>query len=76
LTYTDEMACRDEFSREILGQADRLGVEIAFPTQTVHVAGLEAAGHGVPPPPKLLGRERSEARRLAPSHVTDPASEP
>ncbi len=75
-TYTDELVCRDDFSREILAQADRLGVEIAFPTQTIHVAGLEAAGHAVPPPPKLLGRERPDARRLALSHVTDPASEP
>jgi MscS family membrane protein len=64
-TYTEEMSCRDEFSREILRQAERLGVEIAFPTHTVHLAGSGAAGHEVPPPPKLLGRGRVEGQRPA-----------
>jgi MscS family membrane protein len=75
MTYTDEMVCRDEVSREILAQAERLGVEIAFPTQTIHVAGLEAGAHDVPPPPKLLGRDRLEARRPGDTHprMPDPA---
>jgi MscS family membrane protein len=76
LTYTDEMVCRDEFSREILRQAERLGVEIAFPTQTIHVAGLGAEGHDVPPPPKLLGRERFDAQRPGTLHFTNPNPTP
>ena len=63
-TYTDELSCRDEFSREILRQAERLGVAIAFPTHTVHLAGSGAAGHEVPPPPKLLGRQRGVAQDI------------
>ena len=43
-TYTEEMVCRDEFSREILRQAERLGVELAFPTQTIHLAGIGRGG--------------------------------
>ena len=73
-TYTDEMVCRDEFSREILVQADRLGVEIAFPTQTIHVAGLGAEGHDVPPPPKLLGANASRPRGRGP--CTSPTPRP
>ena len=71
LTYTDEMVCRDEFSREILGQAERLGVEIAFPTQTIHVAGSGSGGHAVPPPPKLVGRERPESQWPGKPHLAD-----
>ena len=55
-TYTEEMACRDEFSREILAQAERLGVELAFPTQTIHLAPADAESRPVPPEPKHLGR--------------------
>ena len=60
-TFTDEMACRDEFSREVLTQAARLGVELAFPTQTIHLAPTEAESRPVPPEPKHLGRARSES---------------
>lgn len=70
-TYTAELSCRDEFSREILRQAGRLGVELAFPTRTIHLAGTGAAGHEVPPPPKLLGRERREVHRLGNPHIID-----
>ncbi|HEX8198929.1 MAG TPA: mechanosensitive ion channel family protein, partial [Isosphaeraceae bacterium] len=71
-TYSDEMSCRDEFSREILRQAERLGVTIAFPTRTIHLAGsgVGATGHEVPPTPKLLGRERPEPQR---PRISDPA---
>lgn len=62
--YTDEMTCRDALVREVLRLADRLGVEIAFPTRTVHLTGASAA-HEVPPPPKLLARDRADARRPA-----------
>ncbi len=75
-TYTDEMSCRDEFSRASLGKAERRGVEIAFPTQTIHVAGSEAGGHDVPPPPKFLRRERLAAQRPRSSHPTSPEHEP
>jgi MscS family membrane protein len=75
-TYTEEMSCRDEFSREILRQAERLGVEIAYPTRTIRVAGADAAGHEVPPPPKLLGRERLEVQRHGNPHRADPGPGP
>ena len=54
------MACRDEFNRESLRLAGQLGVELAFPTRTVHFAGKTSGGHEVPPPPKLLGADRPE----------------
>ena len=59
-SYSEEMACRDELNRETLRLAGQLGVEIAFPTRTVHFAGKTSGGHEVPPPPKLLGRDRLE----------------
>jgi MscS family membrane protein len=55
-TFTDELACRDEFSREILAQAGRVGVELAFPTQTIHLTTSDADSRPVPPEPKYLGR--------------------
>lgn len=64
-TYAEEMACRDEFNREVLRQAERLGVEVAFSTWTIHLAGVEAGGAEIPPPPKLLGRGHPADRRLA-----------
>ncbi|WZO98259.1 mechanosensitive ion channel family protein [Isosphaeraceae bacterium EP7] len=60
-TFTDELACRDEFSREVLTQAERLGVELAFPTQTIHLAASEAEPRTVPPGPKHLGHFRQDA---------------
>ncbi len=65
-SFTEEMACRDEFSREILVQAERLGVELAFPTQTIHLANANPGGEDgpAPPAPKYIGRERSEASAL------------
>lgn len=71
-TFTEEMGCRDELSREILSLADRLGVELAFPTQTIHLArsGSEpAAAAPAPAPvsavtgPARLGRDRPESAR-------------
>lgn len=59
--YTDEMACRDELAREILHQAETLGVKLAFPTQTVHL--VSPAGekkHEFPPQPKYPQRERAD----------------
>jgi MscS family membrane protein len=71
-TYTGEMSCRDEFSREVLKQADRLGVDIAFPTRTVHLVGSPAPGHEVPPPPRLLGRDKLEGRRTDRPALAEP----
>ncbi|WP_406693940.1 mechanosensitive ion channel family protein [Singulisphaera sp. Ch08] len=62
-SFTEEMACRDELSREILAQVERLGLELAFPTQTIHLASSDTTLPSVPPAPKLLGRERLEATR-------------
>ncbi|WP_435018684.1 mechanosensitive ion channel family protein [Tundrisphaera sp. TA3] len=61
--FSDEMACRDEFCREILAQADRLGVGIAFPTQTLHFTGEGEMPRAFPPAPMHLGRDRAEAHR-------------
>ncbi|AGA31030.1 mechanosensitive ion channel family protein [Singulisphaera acidiphila] len=62
-SFTEEMACRDLLSREILAQAERLGVELAFPTQTIHLAGSGADLAPVPPTPKHFSRDRPEASR-------------
>ncbi len=70
-TYTDELACHDELSREILKQAERLGVELAVPTKSNHATASAAEPHPVPPPPKLLGRERPETPPHGQSLATD-----
>ncbi len=70
-TYTDELACHDELSREILKQAERLGVELAVPTKSNHATASAAEPHPVPPPPKLLGRERPETSPHGQSLATD-----
>ena len=62
-TYTEELACRDVLSREILEQAERLGVELAASPKTAPPVSSVAEAHAVPPPPKHLGRERAEAPR-------------
>ena len=70
-TYTDELACRDELSRAILEQAERLGVELAVPTKSNHATASAAEPHPVPPPPKHLGRERPETSPHGQSLATD-----
>ena len=62
-TYADELACRDVLCREVLEQAERLGVVLTIPTQMIHLAASGAESHPVPPPPKYLGRERPETTR-------------
>jgi MscS family membrane protein len=62
-TYTDELVCRDALSRAILEQAERLGVDLAGSTKTTKPAASGGEVHAVPPPPKYLDRERSEATR-------------
>jgi MscS family membrane protein len=60
---SEELACCDLLSREILDQAGRLGIDVALPGRTVHLAASGIEPHTVPPPPKLVGRDRSEAPR-------------
>lgn len=59
--FTDEMACRDEFSREILGLAERLGVQLAVQTPTVHLISSHPESAPFPPRPKHLAREAIES---------------
>ena len=66
-TFTEEMACRDEFSREVLAQAGRLGVELAFPTQTIHLAART---------PSRARSPRSRSISAAPPRVLTPRSRP
>ena len=54
-TYTEELACRDLLSREILEQAERLGVELAVSTKTTPPAA--SGGRGT------LGPSTAEAPR-------------
>jgi MscS family membrane protein len=72
--FTEEMACRDEFSREILGLAGRLGVELALPAATVPVVAPRPEPAPVPPRPKHLARDAAEASRHGhgPSADVDP----
>jgi MscS family membrane protein len=70
-TYTDELVCRDALSRAILEQAERVGVELAGSTKTTQVAAAGDEAHSVPPPPKHLGRDRSEAPRHGDSLPAD-----
>jgi hypothetical protein len=71
---SDEWACRDEPSRAILEQAERLGVELVGSTRASHPAASGTEIHPVPPPPKHLGRERPGALRHGPGLPTDPES--
>jgi MscS family membrane protein len=71
----EELACRDRLSREILAQADGLGIEVATPAQGPPLVASSARPHPVPPPPKLLGRERLEAPSSGPIRATDPGGE-
>jgi MscS family membrane protein len=58
-TTREELACCDLLSREILKQAGRLGIDLALPGRTVHLAASPTEPAPVPPAPKLLVRERS-----------------
>ncbi len=61
--FTEEMNCRDEFSREILGLAERLNVVLAFPASTVRLVSSPPEPAPVFPRPKHLGRDAAEAPR-------------
>jgi MscS family membrane protein len=60
---SEELACCDLLSREILEQAGRLGIDVALSGRTVHLGSQGTELHSVPPTPKFVGRERSEAPR-------------
>jgi hypothetical protein len=62
-TTRDELACGDLLVREIRDQAARLGIDVALSGRTVHLTASSTESHTVRPPPKLLGRERSESPR-------------
>ena len=54
-TWNDELRTRHVLNLDIMRLAEDLGVEFAFPTQTLHVASLPGQPAEVPPAP---GRER------------------
>ena len=54
-TWNDELRTRHVLNLDIMRLAEELGVEFAFPTQTLHVASLPGQPHEVPVAP---GRDR------------------
>ena len=54
-TWNDELRTRHVLNLDIMRLAEELGVEFAFPTQTLHVASLPGQPHDVPVAP---GRDR------------------
>ena len=60
---SEELACSDLLSREILEQARRLGIDVATAGGTVKLATSGTEPHPVPPAPKFVGRERSGSSR-------------
>ncbi|MCA9752554.1 MAG: mechanosensitive ion channel family protein, partial [Gemmatimonadetes bacterium] len=72
--YGIELRERHRFFLDVLRLADRLGVEFAFPTQTLHVFRPgEMPDHGEQPPPPE-GRER--ARTVAGEIAANPEEGP
>ncbi len=61
-TFTDEMICKDEFNREVLAQAEALGIVLVSPPQTIRLTTVDAEPHAVPPGPKHLGMGRADSR--------------
>jgi len=62
--YTDEMACRDELSREILTITERMGIEISVLTHEVRMMGeMSEPPRFNPPAPKHLGRDRVDGSK-------------
>src|SRR4029077_2656155 len=56
---SEELACCDLLSREILEQAGRLGIDVALAGRTVHLASHGTEPHPGPRPPKLVTPRRS-----------------
>ena len=48
-TWTEELATRQELMLEWMALAEKLGVEFAFPTQTVHLADQAHLAEQAPP---------------------------
>ena len=51
--WSDELVTRHDILLEVLRLAESLGVRFAFPTQTLHVESLAAAGTALQPPAAL-----------------------
>lgn len=66
-TWTAEMQARHEMMLRILELAERLGVEFAFPTQTLHLRrpGEVPAHEPLPPGEAALSRGREAAAHVA-----------
>ena len=76
-TYTDEMVLpRRVQPRDPRGRPSGWASRSPSRPRRSTSPGSGAEGHDVPPPPKLLGRERLEAQRPGTSHLTNPAPEP
>jgi MscS family membrane protein len=57
-TSAEELAVRDELNREILEQADRIGVQVSPPAQTL-LLSHPAAGSPIPPPKWTTAQKRA-----------------
>jgi MscS family membrane protein len=73
-TTSEELACADLLSREILEQARRLGIDVALAGRTVHLAPASTEPHLVPPAPKFVGRERFAGSRQSLPADAEPQS--
>ena len=63
--WTGELRSRQEFILDVLRLCERLGVEIAFPTQTLHVAAGEAPADERAQAPDALQTGRNAALAVA-----------
>ena len=72
--WSTELRERHRFCLDILRLASRLGVEFAFPTQTIHMAASETArpeAEASRPGRRPEGEAREEGRRLADEVMAD-----
>ena len=64
--WVTELRERDRLMLDIIRLADRLGVEFAFPTQTLHVYQESREGESAPaPPPDAAARQRAKQQGQA-----------
>lgn len=79
-TGAEHVKARHELLCDVVALADRLGVEFAFPTRTIHMVPVDPAAKakGGPPSPDASGTEhigRAEALALSSAPATTPAPE-